>query len=150
MVRVAVGGTFDPLHDGHRALLRKAIELSRDGEIVVGITSNTMAKNKGHEVAEYALRCDNVKRFIHSYGVNPSIVKLEDAYGPTIKEDFDFLVVSPETYDTALIINKIRKSKGLKEIEIVIVGFVLAHDGLPITSTRIKKGEIDEHGKLIK
>ncbi len=149
MARVAVGGTFDPLHDGHKALLRKAIELSKNGELVVGITSNVMVQNKSHEVADYTLRCERVRRFIQSYGINPTMIKLEDAYGPTIYESFDFLVVSPETYEVALSINRIRRTKGLKEIKIVVVDFVLAEDGLPITSTRIKQGIIDEHGRLI-
>jgi len=149
MARVAVGGTFDPLHDGHRVLLKKACELSRDGELLVGITSDRMAKNKVHEVAEYWLRYNEVRRFILSQGIVPLIVKLNDPYGPTIHEDFDYIVVSPETNPVALKINKIRKEKGLKEIEIVLVDFVLAEDGLPISSTRIKKGEIDEHGKVL-
>lgn len=149
MARVAAGGTFDPLHDGHRVLLEKACELSRDGELLVGITSDKMAKNKVHEVAGYRLRYNEVKQFILSQGIAPVIVMLNDPYGPTIHEDFDFIVVSPETNPVALKINKIRKEKGLKEIEIVLVDFVLAEDGLPISSTRIKKGEIDEHGKVL-
>lgn len=149
MARVAVGGTFDPLHDGHRVLLEKACELSRNGELLVGITSDKMAKNKFHEVAEYRLRYNEVRRFILSKDIVPLIVKLNDPYGPTIHEDFDYLVVSPETHPVALKINKIRKEKGLKEIEIVLVDFVLAEDGLPISSTRIKKGEIDVHGKVL-
>jgi len=36
MARIAVGGTFEPLHAGHKALLTKASELSRGGELLVG------------------------------------------------------------------------------------------------------------------
>lgn len=150
MARVAVGGTFDPLHDGHKALLKKACELSRGGELLVGLTSDEMAKNKVHEVVDYHSRYNEVLQFIRTQGISPVIAKLHDPYGPTISEDFDFIVVSPETHHVALKINKIRREKGLREIEIVLVDYVLADDGLPISSTRIKNGEIDEHGRVLK
>ncbi len=149
MLRVAVGGTFDPLHDGHKALLIRACELSRGGELLIGLTSDEMTLNKNHDVNDYPSRRKEVDRFIRAQGTNPKIVKLDDPFGPTIREDFDVIVVSPETYPVARKINEIRKKKGLKKIELVIVDYVLAEDGLPISSTRIKKGEIDEHGKVL-
>ncbi len=150
MARVAVGGTFDPLHDGHKALLKKAVELSRRGELLIGLTSDDMAKNKVHEVIEYNSRYDEVNRFIRAQGISPVIVRLDDPYGPTIQEDFDYLVVSPETHPVALKINEVRGGKGLRGIKIVLVEYVLADDGLPISSTRIKRGEIDEHGRVLR
>ncbi|MCZ7383221.1 MAG: phosphopantetheine adenylyltransferase [Candidatus Methanoperedens sp.] len=150
MARVAVGGTFDPLHDGHKALLMKAVELSRNGELLVGLTSDSLARNKVHEVADYKARYNEVLRFIKMQGIAPVIVRLDDPYGPTIRDDFDFLVVSPETHPIGLKINKIRGEKKLGQIEIVLVDYVLADDGLPISSTRIKRGEIDEHGRVLK
>jgi pantetheine-phosphate adenylyltransferase len=147
---VAVGGTFDPLHDGHKALLEKACELSRGGELLVGLTSNKMADDKSHSVADYRTRYNEIIRFIRSKGIKPVIVRLDDPYGPTIRDDFDYIVVSPETHPIALKINNIRNEKGLRKLKIELVDYVLAEDGLPISSTRIKKGEIDERGKLLK
>ena len=148
MPRVAVGGTFDPLHDGHKALLMKAVELGRDGELLIGLTSNKMAKNKNHKVDDYRSRYNEVMKFINDNGVIPRIVKLEDPYGPTINEDFDFLVVSPETHPIGLKINRIRTDINMEPLQIVLVDYVLADDGLPISSTRIRNGEIDNHGKV--
>jgi len=147
MARVAVGGTFDPLHDGHKALLMKACELSRGGELLVGLTSDEMVKNKVHDVVDYRSRYNEIMGFITAQGISPVISRLDDPFGPTISEDFDFIVVSPETHPVALKINRIRKEKGLRPIEIVLVDYVLADDGLPISSTRIKRGEIDRHGQ---
>lgn len=150
MARVAVGGTFDPLHDGHMALLKKACELSRGGELFVGLTSDEMAENKVHEVRDYRSRCDDVMKFIRAQGTVPRIIRLDDPYGPTVYDDFDLLVVSPETHPIALKINEIRRRKNLEEIKIVLVDYVLAEDGQPISSTRIKSGEIDQHGRVLK
>src|SRR5690606_36625053 len=76
------------------------------------------------------------------------ITKLNDPYGLTLEEDFDFIIVSPETYPVAVKINRIREEKGKKPLEIVHVEYVMAVDGIPISSTRIAKGEIDRHGRL--
>lgn len=149
MPRVAVGGTFDPLHDGHKALLSRACELSKGGELMIGLTSDEMSQNKNHYVNDYSSRRKEVDLFVRERGINPKIVKLDDPFGPTINYDFDLIVVSPETHPVALKINEIRKKKGLKEIELVLVDYVLAEDGFPISSTRIKRREIDEHGKVL-
>lgn len=149
MTRVAVGGTFDPLHDGHKALLMKSIELSKDGELIIGLASDEMAKNKTHKVDDYRSRYNEVLEFICNQGVFPKIVKLDDPYGPTITDDFDYLVVSPETHAVGDKINRIRSEKNLKPLKIVVVDYILADDGLAISSTRIRKGEIDNHGKVL-
>ncbi len=150
MARVVVGGTFDPLHDGHRTLLKKACELSKGGGLFIGLTSDKMAKNKSHKVDGYCTRYDAIMEFTSAQGIKPEIIKLDDPYGPTLRDDFDYIVVSPETHPTALKINEIRREKGLKPIEIVLVDYVFADDGLPISSSRISEGEIDEHGKVLK
>jgi len=78
------------------------------------------------------------------------VTMLNTPYGPTLEEDFDYIVVSPETYPVALKINCVREEKGKKPLEIVYVDYVMAEDGVPISSTRIAKGEIDRHGRLKK
>ncbi|MDP2845342.1 MAG: pantetheine-phosphate adenylyltransferase, partial [Candidatus Methanoperedens sp.] len=125
-------------------------ELSRGGELLVGLTSDEMVKNKVHDVVDYHSRYNEVMGFIIVQGISHVISRLDDPFGPTISEDFDFIVVSPETHPVALKINKIRREKGLKLIEIVLVDYVLADDSLPISSTRIKRGEIDGHGRVLK
>ena len=42
-MRVCLGGTFDLLHAGHEALLAKAFAIG-DKEVIIGITSDAMAK----------------------------------------------------------------------------------------------------------
>jgi len=146
---VIVGGTFDMLHGGHKALLRKAFKL---GGLTIGLTSNIMArKMKKREVEDFKRRKKELKDFIaEEFKVEPKIVKIEDKFGPTLKEDFDYIVVSPATYPTARQINKVRQKRNKKPIKIVKIEFVLAEDGEPISTTKILKGEIDRQGKLLK
>lgn len=147
--KVVVGGTFNILHKGHKALLRKAFEL---GETTVGLTSDIMAKKiKKRKVESFKYRKKELEDFIEKeFKVKPRIIKIENKFGPTLKENFDYIVVSPETYKNAVLINKKRKKRNKKPIKIVKIKFVLAEDGKPISSTRILKGEIDREGKLLK
>ncbi|MBP3226044.1 MAG: pantetheine-phosphate adenylyltransferase, partial [Methanobrevibacter sp.] len=81
---------------------------------------------------------------------NFRVVSLDDPFGTTIYEaDFDAIVVSEETEPTAVKINEIRLSKGMNPLDIIVVSFVLAEDGNPISSTRIRRGEIDKNGLII-
>ena len=60
------------------------------------------------------------------------------------------IIVSEETLPTALEINEIRKEKGWQPLEIEMIPFVYFKDGNVISSTRIRKGEIDREGCVIK
>ncbi|MCS7102864.1 MAG: phosphopantetheine adenylyltransferase, partial [Candidatus Korarchaeum sp.] len=63
-------------------------------------------------------------------------------------EEADVIVVSTESYERALIVNERRKRKGLKELKIVVLPLVLAEDGKPISSSRIRRGEVDLEGRF--
>ena len=144
--KVAVGGTFDKFHDGHKKLLSTAFEIADNVEI--GVTSDAFGGLKG-DIDSCKIRMKNLKSFFRDYS-NFIIVPLDDPYGTTIYDsDFDAIVVSEETEPTAVEINKIRVSKGMDPIDIVVVSFVLAYDGTPISSTRIRRGEIDKNGEVI-
>ncbi|MCK5414405.1 MAG: adenylyltransferase/cytidyltransferase family protein, partial [Thermoplasmata archaeon] len=45
MARVAVGGTFEIIHIGHRALLAKAFAVAVGDEVLIGLTSDHLAKS---------------------------------------------------------------------------------------------------------
>ncbi|AEH61766.1 cytidyltransferase-related domain protein [Methanosalsum zhilinae DSM 4017] len=153
MAKVAVGGTFEYLHDGHKKLINKAFELASDGEVHIGITSDRMARRPDRRVSDYNTRKNLLIRYISDSSLSETdyhIYELNNPYGLTLKEDYDCIVVSPETYDTALKINDLRINSGYKPIEIIRIDYVMGQDGLPISSTRISQGIIDAHGRLLK
>ncbi len=144
--KVAVGGTFDKFHDGHKKLLSTAFELG--DQIEIGVTSDAFGGLKG-DIDSCKERMDNLKLFFDGKS-NFNVVPLDDPFGTTIlEEDFDAIVVSQETEPNAEKINEIRLSKGMKALDIVVVSFVLAEDGNPISSTRIRRGEINKNGLIL-
>jgi pantetheine-phosphate adenylyltransferase len=146
--KVVIGGTFDILHKGHEALLRRAFEL---GDVFIGLTSDRMAREiRNREIKNFKERKKELRNFIlKEFKVKPKIFKIENKFGFTLKRDFDYIVVSPETYQNAVEINKERLKRKKKLIEIVEIDFVLAEDGKPISAERIARGEIDREGKLL-
>lgn len=105
MARVAVGGTFDPIHDGHIALLRRAFELGKDGEVVIGLTSDEMARSsRSRSVRSYESREEDLRTVIKKcFGIDDvHITKIEDQCGPSIYENFDFIVVSVKNSNSSI------------------------------------------------
>ena len=146
--KVVVGGTFDVLHKGHEALLRKGLSL---GEMTIGLTSNKIAESlKRRKVRDFQLRKKDLENFIkQELSGKYRIIRIEDKFGPTLKEDFDYIVVSPETYRTALLINKKRQKIKKRPIKIVKIKFILGENGKPIHATEIIKSRMNRLGKSI-
>jgi pantetheine-phosphate adenylyltransferase len=148
-MNVCLGGTFYPLHKGHKELLRKAYQVAGPhGSVFIGLTSTAMAQKKG-DLASFEKRKESIKQFLAKEGVHQKITirSISDTYGPTLKGDFDAIVVSPETEPTAEEINRKRTTLGKRPLQIIVIPFVLSEDGIPISSSRIRRNEIDENGK---
>jgi inosine/xanthosine triphosphatase len=150
-MRVVLGGTFDILHDGHEALLRAAFE-GRPAEILIGLTTDRFARESRTHVNAYAVRERNLKRFLAARRWRPVKVEpIDDAYGPADDlPDLDVLIVSAERYAVAVALNGARTARGLRPLEIRAVPMVVAQDGLPIASRRIRAGIIDRTGRRLK
>ncbi len=149
---VATGGTFDHLHKGHEALLRKSFEVGE--KVVIGVTSDEFATREGKKPdMSYEERVSRLKEYIEKNfpGREYIISRLDDYFGPGIASpEVEAIVVSPETLGRVPLANKLRQEKGFGPLQVIVVDYVLAEDGLPISSTRIRKGEIDKEGKLMK
>jgi pantetheine-phosphate adenylyltransferase len=151
-MKVMVGGTFDPLHDGHKRLLDRSFELAGvSGHVVIGLTTDTFASRKVHPIRPFAERKADLETYIagKKYPDNWLIESLSDRFGSAIESDFDAIVVSEETLPVAVEINKMRREKGRRKVDIHQITCVLADDGRWISSTRIYRGEIDVHGHVL-
>jgi len=145
--KVAVGGTFDKFHQGHRLLIKKAFQVG--DQVLIGVTSDKFGGIKG-EIEPCNVRMSNLNSLLKEQS-NYIISRLDDPYGVTVEDEtIDAIVVSPETEPTAFKINQIRQENGMKPLDIITISMVLAEDGKPISSTRIRKGEIDKVGTIIK
>lgn len=149
---VSVGGTFDVMHKGHWVLLREAFVVGE--KVIIGITTDkfAMSLKKPHKIDCYNKRLNDVKKFLEDAGYEHRslIVPIKDPYGPTISdEEIEAIIVSEETEPGAEKINQIRNRRGLKPLLIIVLKMILADDGKPISSTRIRRQEVDRFGRLI-
>ncbi len=121
-------------------------------KVVIGITTDEFARSsRNREVKPYGERKARMERYLSEMGYeNYEIHPLEDRYGDATEEKYTDIVVSEETVKSAEEINRIRGEKGIKPLKIHVVPHVLADDFLPISSSRIRAGEIDEEGKLLR
>lgn len=144
MKTAAVAGTFDVLHDGHRALIRRAFEISDD--VVVGITSDRMASKGRDEYIPMEIRRRELEAFLNTLG-RYTLFELDDIYGPDeIMDDVQVLVVSEETLPNGNLLNERRVSRGLEPMELSVVPLVRSGDS-KISSSAILRGEYGRSGR---
>jgi pantetheine-phosphate adenylyltransferase len=151
--KVAVGGTFDEFHKGHKVLLVKAFEIGE--HVLIGLCTDEFVEKMGkpHTTASYEERLKELRAFLKALGLSDKagIVPLNDPYGVTVTDTcIQALVVSEETEKTALKINQKRSEAQLPPLTIVTISMVPAENCKPISTTRIREGEIDREGHLLK
>lgn len=151
---VATGGTFDCIHIGHIKLLSTAFDISN--HVIIGLTSDRFVKRyklNSNIKNNYLRRLFNLKKNIslNFKDAHYTIVKLEDEFGPVIhSSQIQAIVVSEETLVKVKQINQIRISNYLNPLRVIIVEIAKSSDGKPISSTRIRNGEIDDKGKILR
>jgi len=151
---VGVGGTFDELHKGHRSLLTKAFE--KGEHVIIGISSGEFVERlkKRHATASYEQRLKELRSYLKEKSLlkRARIVPIDDAFGGVLllHSPIEALVVSRETEPTARNINERRKEIGMSPLEIIVIDMVPSENHSAISTTRIREGEIDREGHLLK
>ena len=149
---VATGGTFDEIHVGHIALLAKAFQIGN--KVIIGVSSDKFAAKRGKKLNHnFEARVANLKKTIKKeFGdVNYEIAKLDGDFGPAVTtSDVEALVTSAETQSKGSLLNEMRAKRSLQPVKVIGVELVKAEDNSTISSTRIRAGEIDRQGRLLK
>ncbi|CEH17802.1 RNA polymerase II elongator complex, subunit ELP2, WD repeat superfamily [Ceraceosorus bombacis] len=128
---VAMGGTFDHLHVGHKILLSIAALLSRD-RLIVGITGDSMLSKKANAelLEDIVERVERVNEFLKRfrYGQAPLerfVRELKDVAGPAGTErDLQAVLTTDETISGGDFIDKIRRERGLCEVQREVIGVI--------------------------
>src|SRR3989344_6955941 len=167
-----LGGTFDHFHKGHRQFLKHGLSISQ--KLIVGVTSDKYIRKfkisasakasadkqnpqpkAGQPLAEksfesFIVRKKNVEDYLNQNAKDRfEIVKIDDMFGTTLDKDFpaDAIVVSKDTKKGAQEINQKRAERGLDKFKIIVHPSILAQDNGPVSSFRIRNGEINKEGK---
>jgi pantetheine-phosphate adenylyltransferase len=129
----------------------KAFEVGE--RVMIGLSSDSLARElrKNHEISSYEERLEELRNFLREQRVfeRAKIVPLDTSYGITLSTTIaEALVVSQETERVGKEINMKRKASGIAPLELIVIRMVPAEDCVPISSTRIRRGEIDREGHL--
>lgn len=148
---VALGGTFDHFHDGHKILLTAAMFLAKK-KIIVGITDEELlAKKKYKELLQSYKYREHVLLDFMNYikpGLEIDPIAIRDVAGPTgYIEDIDSLVVSRETITGGEFVNNLRKEKGMRQLKVHVINVIGGEeeDGFQnkLSSTQLRKEQYE-------
>jgi pantetheine-phosphate adenylyltransferase len=149
---VVCGGTFDLLHAGHKSFILDVLSYSK--KITLGITSDVYIKSFKNYlgVVSFEIRKNAVEDFLKSINAKEKvkITEINSAYEPYLETSTDYqaIIVTGQTKEAAIEINKKRKQNGISELEVVLSPMKKSDDGKIISSTRIRNGEINREGRL--
>ena len=124
-------------------------------QVLIGLTSDSFLTRLGKKnvLNTYEIRYSNLRKYLEetfprrTYDIKP----LDGYFGPRAYDpDVEALIASPETGKRIKLVNKERSLKGVKPLKLVVIDTVQAEDGKPISSTRIRKGEIDAEGRIMR
>ncbi|KAJ7343337.1 hypothetical protein DFH08DRAFT_1081529 [Mycena albidolilacea] len=138
---VALGGTFDHLHAGHKILLSMAAFIAST-KLIVGVTDDALLIRKTYAAVLEPLptRIAAVRAFLARFkpGLEVDAVPISDVYGPTGWDpNIQALVVSKETADGARAIATHRAAHDLPALQIFTIDVISA------TSTNLSDADAD-------
>ncbi len=151
--RIVLGGTFDRLHVGHEALLATAFRTGR--RVGIGLTTGRYLaqhpKPGAGRIQSYGIRHRRLASWLAARYPRSrwTISPISDAFGRSVGPDVAGLVVSADTLEGGRAVNVERVRQGRRPVPIHVVPLVLADDLGPVSSRRVRLGEIDRNGRRV-
>lgn len=152
--KVVFAGSFDHLHEGHKHILRSAFKIGK--KVAIGLTTDKMLhyKTNKHLIQSFRERHGMIEEFIKTEcdheRCNIFPIDTKEGGADTM-EDLEALIISDEigVVQNAFDINQKRIDNGLKRYHIIIIPRVRTPDGRPLSSSRIREGEVFDPDTLI-
>lgn len=144
---IICGGTFDRLHDGHKAFLRFAF--SKGEKVIIGLTSDAYIRmfKPGQNILPFEERKKILEDFLHQEGFlqRATIVAIDSKFDQTKIRDSQSkaLLVTTETEQSGIEINAERKQHGLPAVPLLVFPLVKNEKGEKISSSTIRKQHMD-------
>ena len=148
---VVSGGTFDHFHKGHKHFLLYIFSISK--EVLIGVTTDGYVgvKKATNNLEPFDVRRASLVHFLQQEGLinRAKIAAIDSVFYPHDWESLpiEAIVVTKESVGGAEIINQDRKKKSLRLLDVIISDMELDNDGIPISSSRIRKGRINRDGR---
>lgn len=135
-------------------IMRTAFKLGRN--VAIGLTTDKMLSLKANRdrIQSYVERYKKLEEFLKAEcdvrraSIFP--IDTKEGGGDTM-EELDALIVSDEigVVKNAFDINQLRIDNGLRRFHIIIIPMVRSKDGRPLSSTRMRAGEVFDLESLI-
>ncbi len=148
---VVCGGTFDHFHKGHRYFLTYIFSIAK--EVLIGLTTDEYVRVKKDDknTESFLKRKESLEDFLRRKKLfnRAKIAAIDSELYPNDWETLpiEAIVVTKESVRGAQAINQDRRKESLAPLEVVISDMVYAGDALPISSSRIRKGQINREGR---
>lgn len=151
--RVIVGGSWDHFHAGHRYILLAAFE---HGEHVdIGVTTDEMlaaeGKSEDDALEGFETRKAHIESFVavHHLEDHAAILPIDDFRGNAVDADAAVLMVTEDTLENGKKVNDERLEQRKTPLNLAVLERITGEDGDVISSSRIRRDEIDENGFVL-
>ncbi|MDA1316575.1 MAG: pantetheine-phosphate adenylyltransferase [bacterium] len=146
-----LGGTFDHLHAGHERILHAVFDAA--SHVTIGVTSDTFVKEKelSNIIQPHDVRMKALENYILSNNWDDRVFYeiLDDIYGTAgSRGDIDSIMITSDSEPNAQIINDKRAQLNLPKLAYIRVPLLRDAKNEVISSTRIRKGQIDRTGSI--
>ncbi len=151
--RVTIGLTTDAFVRAYKPRLSLRDRSHGEAISAKGIAAATSwPRNDTIAIHPFEQRKRALEGWLGKQGVldRATVIPIADPYEPAASmPDLDALIVTPENRKRGEHINALRYALGVSPLALIEVPMVEAQDGKPVSSTRLRNGEIDSDGRLI-